>query len=269
VTNGSKPQQNAPALQAGGGRFESGRLHLETGNGSVTSPCRWVGQALATGLGAVPVFFIGERAAALRPALIGLAVGLMSVASVVGLLIPALEEGSLGSVAAGLFGGAVFLLMTKLALAKRDVHVGKLRGARVRQSVLVFAVLFVHSLPEGMAMGTAWASERAGLGLFVVLAIALQNIPEGTPPDSGGGRCSGLLQRRARRSPSRHRSPSWPSRACRVFSPLLRLRGRCHVDARRRRACPRRFPRRAVASRGPRNGSRGGANARAELDLGV
>jgi zinc transporter, ZIP family len=126
------------------------------------------------------VFFIGERAAALRPALIGLAVGLMSVASVVGLLIPALEEGSLGSVAAGLFGGAVFLLMTKLALAKRDVHVGKLRGARVRQSVLVFAVLFVHSLPEGMAMGTAWASERAGLGLFVVLAIALQNIPEGT-----------------------------------------------------------------------------------------
>ena len=38
----------------------------------------------------------------------------------------------------------------------------------------------MHSLPEGFAIGTAWASNREGLGLFVFLAIALQNIPEGT-----------------------------------------------------------------------------------------
>jgi len=44
----------------------------------------------------------------------------------------------------------------------------------------VFGVLFVHSLPEGLAIGTAYASDRAGLSLFVILAIALQNIPEGT-----------------------------------------------------------------------------------------
>jgi ZIP family zinc transporter len=50
----------------------------------------------------------------------------------------------------------------------------------VRTSALVFAVLFVHSLPEGLAVGTAYASERAGLGLFVILAIAIQNVPEGT-----------------------------------------------------------------------------------------
>src|SRR5215218_7194974 len=57
--------------------------------------------ALATGLGAIPVFFLGERAKALRPGLIGLAVGLMSVASVVGLLLPALHEGAPAAVAAG------------------------------------------------------------------------------------------------------------------------------------------------------------------------
>jgi zinc transporter ZupT len=44
----------------------------------------------------------------------------------------------------------------------------------------VFAVLLVHSLPEGFAIGTAYASDREGLGLFVLLAIALQNVPEGT-----------------------------------------------------------------------------------------
>jgi ZIP family zinc transporter len=62
----------------------------------------------------------------------------------------------------------------------RDVHVGRLRGSGVRLSVLVFGVLLVHSLPEGLAIGTAYASELAGLSLFVILAIGLQNIPEGT-----------------------------------------------------------------------------------------
>jgi zinc transporter ZupT len=44
----------------------------------------------------------------------------------------------------------------------------------------VLQVLLVHSAPEGMAIGTAYASDTAGLGLFVILAIALQNVPEGT-----------------------------------------------------------------------------------------
>jgi ZIP family zinc transporter len=46
--------------------------------------------------------------------------------------------------------------------------------------LLVFLVLLVHSLPEGLAIGTAYASSTAGLGLFVIVAIAAQNVPEGT-----------------------------------------------------------------------------------------
>lgn len=60
------------------------------------------------------------------------------------------------------------------------MHFGSLGGADVRTSVLVFAVLFAHSLPEGFAIGTAYASDVAGLSLFVILEIGLQNIPEGT-----------------------------------------------------------------------------------------
>ncbi|MDX6671448.1 MAG: zinc transporter, family [Solirubrobacteraceae bacterium] len=44
--------------------------------------------ALATGLGAVPVFLLGARAEALRPFLWGLAIGLMGAASFVGLTQP-------------------------------------------------------------------------------------------------------------------------------------------------------------------------------------
>lgn len=146
--------------------------------------------ALATGLGALPVSHLGKRAEQLRPALWGLTVGLMTVASIVGLLLPALDEGSTSSVGAGLATGIAFLLVSRRLVNGRDVHVGRLRGAGVRRSVLVFAVLLVHSLPEGFAIGTAYASDTAGLGLFVILAIALQNIPEGTsvaiPMDASG-----------------------------------------------------------------------------------
>jgi zinc transporter, ZIP family len=132
------------------------------------------GTALATGIGALPVSRLGQHATTIRPALWGATVGLMTVASVVGLLLPALDEGSTASVVAGLVTGTVFLLASRRWLKKREVHVGQLSGVGVRRSVLVFGVLLVHSLPEG------FASETEGLGLFVILAIALQNVPEGT-----------------------------------------------------------------------------------------
>ena len=60
----------------------------------------------------------------------------------------------------------------------------------MRRSLLVFGVLLVHSLPEGFAIGTAFASDTEGLALFIFLAIALQNVPEGTsvaiPMESAG-----------------------------------------------------------------------------------
>ena len=136
--------------------------------------------ALATGLGAIPVFLLGARAERLRPFLWGTAVGLMAVASVVGLLLPAWEEDGGAEVAAGLGAGVLFLVGSRRLLAGRDVHVGELRGVGVRRSILVFGVLLVHSLPEGFAIGTAYASDTEGLALFVILAIGLQNVPEGT-----------------------------------------------------------------------------------------
>jgi zinc transporter, ZIP family len=148
------------------------------------------GTALATGLGVIPVFLLAERAATLRGLLWGFAAGVMAVASVVGLLAPALDEGTVAQVGGGLGAGLLFLWLTRRALRSSDFHVGRLRGQGVRTSVLVFAVLFVHSLPEGLAIGTAYASSTAGLGLYVILAIALQNIPEGTsvaiPMDGAG-----------------------------------------------------------------------------------
>jgi zinc transporter, ZIP family len=139
-----------------------------------------IGTALATGLGAIPVFFLDQRAALLRPALLGLAAGVMTVASIAGLLLPGLDEGSGLVVTAGVVVGALFLLSARRLLEARSNHSDRLRGASLRTSILVFVVLLVHSLPEGFAIGTAYASDTKGLSLFVIVAIAVQNIPEGT-----------------------------------------------------------------------------------------
>lgn len=137
------------------------------------------GTALATGLGAIPVWFLGDRAVALTPFLLGIAAGVMGVASIFGLLVPAVEEGSVWAVLAGLLLGGVLLSVARRRLGPGAAFMGR-SGPGTRTSALVFAVLFVHSLPEGLAVGTAYASDRAGLGLFVIVAIAIQNVPEGT-----------------------------------------------------------------------------------------
>ena len=137
------------------------------------------GTAVATGIGAIPVFFLGDRAGQLTPLLLGFAAGVMGVASFAGLLIPATEEGSALSVLLGLAAGAALLGLARRRLDPSTGFMGR-GGPGARTSALVFLVLFVHSLPEGFAIGTAFASDRAGLSLFVILAIAVQNIPEGT-----------------------------------------------------------------------------------------
>jgi ZIP family zinc transporter len=132
--------------------------------------------ALATGIGAVPVALLGARADVIQPALGGVAGGVMAVAAVVGLAIPAFRQGSTQVVVPCLLAGALALL-----LVRRRLAAGRPTAALASsRSLLVFGVLFAHSLPEGLAIGSAYASTTAGLGAFVITAIAIQNIPEGT-----------------------------------------------------------------------------------------
>ena len=128
------------------------------------------GTALATGLGAIPVFLLGRRAAALTPPLLGFAAGVMGVAAVAGLLIPAFQEGSVATVIVGLATGLGFLLFVRRRFSADAGFMGR-SGPGARTSGLVFLVLFVHSLPEGLAIGTAFASDRAGLSLFVIRIV--------------------------------------------------------------------------------------------------
>lgn len=139
----------------------------------------WV-TALATGLGALPVAWLGPQTAArLRPLMWGVAAGVMLAASA-GLILDPLREDKVLPVLAGIGIGVLFLLGAERFLEGRDLHIAGHDGVHTRRSLLVFAVLFVHSLPEGFALGSSWSADAAGIGVFVFAAIALQNIPEGT-----------------------------------------------------------------------------------------
>lgn len=147
---------------------------------------------LMTTMGAAVVFFFAEEP---RPqfqrAMLGFAAGVMTAASVWSLLLPAIEQAADFGVpgwlpaAAGLLLGVCFLSALDAALP----HLRRQRDADLtrRQNTLLMAAITLHNVPEGMAVGVAFAGMLAGDGAItpadafaLAVGIALQNIPEGT-----------------------------------------------------------------------------------------
>ena len=110
----------------------------------------------------------------------GFAAGLMLAASIFSLLLPGLEMGGVKEVLIGYLIGMFFVLMLK-----DRVHVfyykltGESPDPTLTKALIIFVAITLHNMPEGMAVGVAFASGSLALGLKVALAIGIQNIPEG------------------------------------------------------------------------------------------
>lgn len=150
---------------------------------------------LMTTLGSALVF-LGRDGGSPRAQelLLGFAGGVMTAASVWSLLLPAIEQAAAGRLpawlpaAAGLLFGAVFLAVLD----------GVQSGAAGRGRML-FTAITLHNIPEGMAVGLAFALSAGGEGRAAACALALgvgiQNFPEGAAvalplrrPGTGKGR---------------------------------------------------------------------------------
>jgi zinc transporter, ZIP family len=133
--------------------------------------------AAATGLGALP-FLLGRHP---RRSWLGtanaLASGFMLGASA-GLLWEG-QSHSAARVSLGALAGAIFMLaMSRFLGHRREVHFGAITGADASRMLMVVGVMTVHSFTEGVAVGVSFG-EGETLGLFIALAIAVHNIPEG------------------------------------------------------------------------------------------
>ncbi len=150
---------------------------------------------LGTILGSSFVFFMKDSMSArLQKSLLGFASGVMVAASVWSLLIPAIEmESSSGKwsvlpASLGFLIGIGFLLL--IDELTPHLHIGSERpeGPRshLSKTMMLALAVTIHNLPEGMAVGVAFAGAEEGVSnmslasaLAVSIGIAIQNIPEG------------------------------------------------------------------------------------------
>ncbi len=147
--------------------------------------------AFVCGLGTLPFFFVDEISDRVTVALWGLAGGIMLFASVFGFIFEGLGEGTILEVGIGLSVGIVLVVLADRLISGYEFQPREIPDADFRQLVLIVGVLTVHSFPEGVALGVAFADlgiegdlVLAGLAVpalavFITVAISIQNIPEG------------------------------------------------------------------------------------------
>lgn len=148
---------------------------------------------LMTALGAGMVFFFrGEIKADLQRIFLGFAAGVMIAASVWSLLVPAIEQstamGNVGWIPAA--GGAVlgiaFLMLLDTLIPHLHLDANEPEGMKTawKRSTLMMLAVTLHNIPEGMAVGLAFALAANGGGsvtaaMALALGMGIQNFPEG------------------------------------------------------------------------------------------
>ena len=142
-----------------------------------------------TTLGAAGVFFVKrDMCGRLQRGFLGFAGGVMVAASVWSLLLPGIEFAEEnGQVSWMVITGGFLLGVILLLLA--DYLIGRWEHLRVQKNTaMLIMAITAHNIPEGMAIGLAFAlaaqnpGEPALLSGAIALAvgIAIQNFPEGT-----------------------------------------------------------------------------------------
>jgi ZIP family zinc transporter len=137
---------------------------------------------LATGVGGLALLLVPRPSDSLLDVLLGFTAGVMLAATAFSLLVPALDEGTLAEVLAGvLAGGAALLALDVLVphVHLRFVERGHADAAASNRALLLLSALTIHNIPEGMAVGVAFAAGGPELGIPIALAIGIQNVPEG------------------------------------------------------------------------------------------
>ena len=175
--------------------------------------------ALATGLGAIPFFFVEEFSDRWNVALWGIASGIMVSASLFGLINEGLAYAAGGLptlLVGGLLAGIVLVEVSDRVLDGSDlsghsevdadttdadesdgssdapIDVEAFAEGDPKKLVLILGILTVHSFPEGVAVGVSFAELGldGGIGIFglsvpvlavfMTIAISIHNVPEGT-----------------------------------------------------------------------------------------
>lgn len=149
---------------------------------------------LGTSLGAASVFFLKKSLGDyIQRALTGFAAGVMVAASIWSLLIPAMDQAAaLGKLAffpaaVGFWLGILFLLLLDHIIPHLHRNSEQAEGPhnQLQRTTMMVLAVTLHNIPEGMAVGAAYAgcvaagAAAPAAAFTLALAIAIQNVPEG------------------------------------------------------------------------------------------
>ena len=146
--------------------------------------------ALATALGTLPVLLALQFSQRTYDTMLGFGAGVMLAACSFSLIIPALaaakSQGAGSWGAGGIVGSGILLGALLLLVIDRLVpHEHFIKGREGPQALAMKRVwLFVlaiclHNLPEGLAIGVAYAGTDPVAALALTTGIAIQDVPEG------------------------------------------------------------------------------------------
>ncbi|MEX0610379.1 MAG: ZIP family metal transporter [Balneolaceae bacterium] len=133
--------------------------------------------AVATGLGALPFFFIKD----ISPSLFGkshaAASGLMLAASF-SLIMEGYKIDEWMTIIGMILGLILIVLANRLLEGKSIKGVDDIIGKKRKHMLLFLGIMTIHSFAEGVSVGVSFASTLE-FGIFIAIAIAVHNIPEG------------------------------------------------------------------------------------------
>ncbi len=145
--------------------------------------------AAATALGTLPGWFARKLEQRTLGTLLGFGAGVMLAASAFSLVLPGIDAAraqGAGGWGAGMIVGASILLGAALimGLDRAIPHEHFIKGpegrtsARLKRTWLFVFAICLHNLPEGLAIGVAYADDFIR-GTALATGIAIQDIPQG------------------------------------------------------------------------------------------
>lgn len=132
----------------------------------------------ATALGAVMGMVCKSISHRFSDTVMSFAAGVMFSASILSLILPAIERGGLIVTVIGIFTGAAGLTCLEHLTPRLLRLPGHSSEERDRVAIFVTAIA-IHNFPEGLAAGVSFGTGDIPQALLIAGGIALQNIPEG------------------------------------------------------------------------------------------
>lgn len=133
--------------------------------------------ALATGLGAIPFFFIKDISSSFLGKSNAVAAGLMLSASY-SLIFEGYKESEWMTLIGMLSGVLLVVIANRWLEGRSTPGLEDVVGGKKKQMLIFLGIMTVHSFAEGVSVGVSFASTM-DFGIFIAIAIAIHNIPEG------------------------------------------------------------------------------------------